>query len=93
MTFIPPIHELERPLAGLGYQFWSGVEGALQAAAEHLAYFVLAVALWLYHHNCHVKGCWRLQWHTHPSNGHPVCKHHHPHHPAGAGGGHKDLEP
>ena len=34
--------------------------------------------LWLWHHNCHVLGCWRLQWHTHPDHGHPVCKKHHP---------------
>jgi len=33
-------------------------------------------------HNCHVQGCWRLQWHVHLENGHPVCKKHHPHDPA-----------
>ena len=36
------------------------------------------VLLWIRQHNCHVKWCWRMQWHPHPVHGHPVCKHHHP---------------
>ena len=37
------------------------------------------LAIWLRRHNCHVHGCWRLQWHPHPVHGHPVCRKHHPH--------------
>jgi hypothetical protein len=25
-----------------------------------------------------VQRCWRLEWHPHPDNGHPVCRKHHP---------------
>jgi hypothetical protein len=47
--------------------------------------------MWWRTHNCHMRGCPRLQWHINPRHGHPVCKHHHPDHPAG-GGGHRLLE-
>jgi hypothetical protein len=29
-------------------------------------------------HNCHVQGCWRLQWKTVPGTDHVVCRRHHP---------------
>jgi hypothetical protein len=30
-------------------------------------------------HECHVKGCHRIQWKVVPGTTHIVCKHHHPH--------------
>lgn len=54
-----------------GYNFWSGIGSGSP--------LLLGCALWWRRHNCHVKGCWRLQWHVHPDHGHPVCRRHHPH--------------
>ena len=54
-------------LYGDGYQFWSGVG---------LVVFLPLVYAW--HHNCHVKGCWRLG-HIDPVNHHPACHIHHSH--------------
>lgn len=65
-------HDWLNPLTGFGYQFWSGIAGDL--------FIVTGIAVWWRRHNCHVEGCWRLQWHAHPVNGHPVCRRHHPHH-------------
>lgn len=59
------------PLHGDGYQFWSGVGSGSPLLA--------GLFLLMRKHNCHVKGCWRLQWHPHPDHGHPVCRRHHPH--------------
>lgn len=81
----PSVHDIQRPLEGAGYQFWSGVEGALQAAWEHIVYFFVALGLWLKKHNCHVYHCRKLAWHPHPEHDHPVCKRHHPDHPKGGG--------
>lgn len=81
MTFIPPPDDLARPLEGLGYQFWSGVEGAIQAAGEKALYAAAFLTLWWRKHNCHEHRCWRLSWHT-DSDGHPICKAHHPDHPS-----------
>jgi len=53
------LNELWHPLKGLGYQFWSGVESAVQSAVEKLIYGVVAVGLWWEHHNCHEHGCLR----------------------------------
>jgi hypothetical protein len=39
---------------------------------------ITGIALWWRKHNCHVRTCWRLQWHPHPVHGHPVCRRHHP---------------
>jgi len=64
---------LFHPLGGLGYQFWSGIGSDFSEVAILSGFYLL-----LRKHNCHVKGCWRMQWHEHPDNGHPVCKHHHP---------------
>jgi len=52
--------------AGPGYGFWSGFAGDLTIFA--------AVIGWLWHHNCHVKGCWRL---GHPHEGKVACRKHH----------------
>lgn len=59
------------PLTGYGYQFWSGIAGC--------TFLVTGILIYCRHHNCHVKRCWRLQWHPHPESGHPVCRKHHPH--------------
>jgi hypothetical protein len=58
------------PLSGDGYQFWSGIGGGSP--------IFLLVILWWRRHNCHMRRCPWLQWATHPDNGHPVCKKHHP---------------
>ena len=64
--------------SGCGYSFWSG--GASDIA-EVTVIFSLGAFLgaWWRKHNCHVHGCWRLQWHPHPTHSHPVCAKHHPH--------------
>jgi hypothetical protein len=72
---------------GSGYWFYSGVFDA----GILIGVFSGIGVLWRAH-NCHVNGCWRLDWHPHPDHGHPVCLVHHPdgrseflharHHPA-----------
>ena len=57
-----------------GYNF---VSGPLADATLFTA-FGSAMALWWRRHQCHIPGCWRLQWHPHPVHGHPVCRTHHP---------------
>lgn len=57
-----------------GYNFVSGP----LADATLLTAFGSAMALWWRRHQCHIPGCWRLQWHPHPVHGHPVCRTHHP---------------
>jgi hypothetical protein len=60
------------PLHGAGYLFWSGI-GLCGIG-------VGSITGWWRKHNCHVKGCPRLQWHaSHEHLGHPVCRAHHPH--------------
>jgi hypothetical protein len=55
------------------YNFWSGF-------GSDLAEFTIVIAVIAAYrkHNCHVKGCWRLQ--RHPVEGTPyiVCRRHHP---------------
>jgi hypothetical protein len=58
-----------------GYNFWSGIFSDITIFTGFAA---VLIAFWRTH-NCHVHGCFRLLWHTHPVHGHPVCKHHHPH--------------
>jgi hypothetical protein len=58
-----------------GYNFISGPAADITLITA----FVSTLFLWWRRHNCHVHHCWRLQWHTHPGHGHPVCKKHHPH--------------
>jgi hypothetical protein len=69
------LSELWHPLKAYGYQFWSGVESAVQMAVEKLVYGTVAVTLWWRHHNCHEPGCWR-KGHPDPDHGHPVCRRH-----------------
>ena len=61
------------PMKG-GYNF---VSGPLADIALVTA-FAGTLYLFLRKHNCHVNGCWRMEWHPHPAHGHPVCKKHHP---------------
>jgi hypothetical protein len=58
---------------GSGYWFYSGVfdAGILLGVLSGVGVFWRA-------HNCHVQGCWRLDWHPHPDHDHPVCRTHHP---------------
>lgn len=30
-------------------------------------------------HECHIRGCHRVQWKVVPGTDHVVCRHHHPH--------------
>jgi hypothetical protein len=57
-----------------GYNFVSGPLADLSLVAAAIA----GLAAFWRTHNCHVTGCWRLQWHAHPGHGHPVCRVHHP---------------
>lgn len=65
-------HWFFHPLRGLGYQFWSGIAGSFLTS---LPGWFAALAIYLTHHNCQKKGCWRMG-HPHPKNGHPACRHH-----------------
>jgi hypothetical protein len=58
---------------GSGYWFYSGVfdVGLLLGILSSVGVYWRA-------HNCHVNGCWRLDWHPHPTHDHPVCRLHHP---------------
>ncbi len=73
---------------GNGYNTWSGwlSDLGLVTIFSGLVFFIVA---WWRKHNCHVYRCWRLQWHTHPGHGHPVCRTHHPY--AQGRGGHLDA--
>lgn len=64
------------PLHGDGYQLWSGIAGSFLTSVPG---WVAVIYIYVRSHNCHVKGCWRLNWHEHPDHGHPVCRRHHPH--------------
>lgn len=64
---------------GNGYQWGSGGPGFLWIF-QLCAYVTIAYQL-VRRHNCHVHRCWRVSWHVGP-DGHPVCKVHHPDHPA-----------
>ena len=71
------LYWLAHPLFGVGYQFFSGIGSSI---SEWLVVTV-ALATYVYHHNCHEHGCLRLTWHP-DKEGHPVCKVHHSDHPA-----------
>jgi hypothetical protein len=58
-----------------GYNFVSGPLADITLATAFFSWLYL----FLRHHNCHVQGCWRLEFHPHPDHGHPVCRHHYPH--------------
>jgi hypothetical protein len=68
---------LLHPLFGLGYQFFSGIGSSI---SEWLT-ILLAISVYVYHHNCHEHRCLRLSWHP-DENGHEVCKVHSKDHPA-----------
>lgn len=54
-----------------GTDFWGGLGSVLFTLLPLLsAYF--------YHHNCHVKGCWRLGKHVVNGTPYVVCRKHHP---------------
>jgi hypothetical protein len=61
------------PLAGNGYQFWSGIAGSFLTS---LPGWLTAALLFTRHQNCHVKGCLR-HGHPDPLHGWPACKKHH----------------
>jgi hypothetical protein len=61
---------------GPGYNVWSGIAGSFLTSIPG---WFIALYVWIRGQNCHVHGCWRLQWHEHPDHGHPVCRRHHPH--------------
>lgn len=50
-----------------GYNFWSGIGSGSPLLA--------GIGVYVRHHNCHVRGCFRLG-HAHPEHGHPVCRRH-----------------
>jgi hypothetical protein len=60
---------------GPGYNFWSGIAGCFLFSIPG---WIAAAVIWIRSRNCHVYGCWRLQWYEHPDHGHPVCRKHHP---------------
>ena len=53
-------------------------EGIDEVREPLVTAFAGTLYLFLRKHNCHVNGCWRMEWHPHPDHGHPVCKKHHP---------------
>jgi hypothetical protein len=67
------LHDLWHPLAGRGYQFWSGIGSDVTE---------LAMLGWLYaflrRHNCHARRCWRLGRHPVAGTDYIVCRRHHP---------------
>lgn len=59
---------------GTGYSFWSGVGSDIGEVA------IIGLIWQAYRaRNCHVRGCWRLQWRKVPGTDHVVCRRHHPH--------------
>ena len=65
------------PLFGLGYQFFSGIGSSI---SEWLT-ILLAISVYMYHHNCHEHRCLRLSWKA-DKKGNILCKVHHKDHPA-----------
>ena len=58
--------------SGPAYLFWSGFGSDLSEIAG------LGTIAWIFyrHHNCHVRGCWRIG--RLPLEGYVVCGRHHP---------------
>ncbi len=50
------------------YDFWSGIGTQIT--------LLVGIIAAIRHHNCHVKGCWRLG-HKDPLHGYPACRAHH----------------
>lgn len=63
------------PVALYWYSLWSGIVGDLGYLA-----IVGGLITTARHHNCGVKGCWRLHRFEYEADGvtHKVCHHHHP---------------
>jgi hypothetical protein len=61
--------------AGPGYGFWSGFGSIIVQPG-----IVVGIVLYLRHHNCHAKGCWRVGKIKHTQDGQEylLCKTHHP---------------
>lgn len=64
--FIQFVHPGEARKGG-GYWFWSGIGSDT---------WVILPLIYAWHHNCHVRGCWRLG-HFDPNRGRPACHKHH----------------
>lgn len=64
---------LWHPLAGPGYQFWSGIASDL----GEVTLIAGALAL-LKHLNCDSPRCWRYGPHRTADGQHKLCRHHHP---------------
>lgn len=63
--------------SGCGYAFWSGIAGSFVTGfLTSLPQWMLISGLFLWHHNCHVKGCWRFG-HIDPKVGRHACPPHH----------------
>jgi hypothetical protein len=60
-------------LSGPFYGWWSGI-------GSDIGEVVIIGAIWQAYRarNCHVKGCWRMQWRKVPGTDHTVCRKHHP---------------
>jgi hypothetical protein len=59
--------------SGAHYLFWSGI------GSDATEFLILGGIIQLYRrHNCHVKGCWRMQRRAVAGTGHIVCNKHHP---------------
>ena len=58
--------------ASKAYNFWSGVAGDISGFGIFGSLVVM-----VRHHNCEVKGCWRVGRHQ-TAAGHHVCRRHHP---------------
>lgn len=74
-------HWLFHPLRGLGYQFWSGVEGDITQLGIIVGLITSAIALHRFLHRhfpCHAEGCKRLGFHHVAGTPHRTCWPHHP---------------
>lgn len=68
-------HDVWHWRSGNGYQFWSGIAGELTLLGAAIAV--------VKHHNCHVRGCWRVGRHSVDGTPYKVCRRHHPRVPDG----------
>lgn len=72
---VPSLHDLLRPLEGLGYAFWSGIGSDFGQVTLITAVIASTLTFWR-HHECNQEGCHRLGRFKH---GHlQLCHRHHP---------------
>lgn len=64
------------PLHGAGYQFWSGIGGAI--AGGIIVAALVGVAVWFWPTRCAELRCHRKATVLHPQHGRPVCPRHMP---------------